>query len=165
MRKGLLAVPLYFIAVGVGHVALALNWSEKTIGLPRDGQAFSGTFVLGAGFVLLGIIACLVALAFERSFAALARGALAALVVAGAVVAYTASRGYLIGGVTGGAPCITEPGGPVCAPGAGTYIADAQPDVFVMLVAAIAAYAVAHVAARLGERRAMAVTQVATRPR
>jgi hypothetical protein len=162
MRKGALAVPVYFIAVGVGHVALALNWSDRTIGLPRDGQAFSGTAVLGVGFVFLGLLAFAAALAFERSLAALIRGAIAALFVAGAVVAYTASRGYLMGGVTGAAPCITEPSGPVCAPGAGTYIADAQPDAFVMLFAAMVAFALAHAAARLQERGALPPTHVAT---
>jgi hypothetical protein len=164
MRKGALAVPVYFIAVGVAHVALALYWSEKTIGLPRDGQAFSGTALLGAGFVFLGLLAFLAALVFERGLAALARGTLAAVVVAGTVVAYTASRGYLIGGLTGGPPCIVEPSGPVCAPGGGTYIADAQPDVFVMLLAALVAYALSHAAARLRERRTVSRTHAATRP-
>jgi hypothetical protein len=36
-----------------------------------------------------------------------------------------------------------------------TYIADAQPDVFAMLLATIGAFALAHVAAGLQERRAM----------
>jgi hypothetical protein len=162
VRKGALAVPGYFVAVGVGHIALALSWSEKTVGLPRDGQAFSATAILGVGFVLLGLIAFPAALACERSIGALARGMLAAIVVAGAAVAYTASRGYLMGGITGGSPCIVEPSGPVCAPGAGTYIADARPDPFVMLLAALAAYAIAHIAARLRERAAPA--HAATRP-
>jgi hypothetical protein len=72
--------------------------------------------------------------------------------VAAAAVAYTASRGYLLGGVTDGPPCITEPTGPVCAPGAGIYIADAQPDVFVILLGIIVAYALAHIAARVQDR-------------
>ncbi len=148
-----MAVPLYLCAVGIGHIALAIYWSDRTTGLPRDGQAFSGTMVLGAGFVLLGLIATPVVLAVERSVAALARGSLAALVVAAGVVVYTASRGYLLGGVTAGPPCIviaTGPSGPVCAPPGGpTYIADAQPDVFVMLLASIGAFALAHLAARL----------------
>ena len=156
MRKGALAIPLYFVAVGVGHVALALNWSERTVGLPRDGQAFSGTVVLGAGFVSLGLLAIAFALALERGPAALFRGTVAGLIVAGAVVAYTASRGYLMGGLSVGAPCITEPNGPVCAPGAGTYIADAQPDVMVIFFAAVVAWAGAHVAARVSERRSAA---------
>lgn len=149
--------------VGIGHIALALYWYDRTTGLPRDGQAFSGTMVLGAGFFLLGLIAMPVVLVLgERSLVALARGSLAALVVAGAVVAYTASRGYLLGGVTGGPPCIVigiGPSGPICAPPGGpTYIADAQPDVFVMLLATIGAYALAHLAARLQERRATSPT-------
>lgn len=157
MRRGLLAVPLYLCAVGIGHIALAMYWYDRTTGLPRDGQAFSGTMVLGVGFVLVGLLAAPVGLVIERSPAALARGLLAAFVVAAAVVAYTASRGYLLGGVTGGPPCIVigiGPSGPICEPSGGpTYIADAQPDVFVMLLAGIGAYALAHVAVRLQERR------------
>lgn len=168
MRKGLLAIPLYLCAVGIGHLALALYWSDRTSGLPRDGQAFLGTMVLGVGFALLGIIATPVVLLLERSPVALARESLTALVVAAAVVAYTASRGYLLGGVTGGTPCIvisTGPSGPVCAPPGGpTYIADAQPDVFVMLLASIGAYALAHLAARLQERRAISLTRGVSRP-
>jgi hypothetical protein len=163
MRKGALAVPVYFIAVGVGHVALALYWTEKTVGLPRDGQAFSGTTVLGVGFVLLGLISLPAALVIERSIGALARGALAAVVVASAVVVYTASRGYLMGGVTDGPPCIVNPSG-LCVPGAGTYIADAQPDPFVMLLAALVAYALAHTAARLAGRGMSPRSHAATRP-
>ena len=156
MKKGALSIPLYFIAVGLGHVALALNWSERTVGLPRDGQAFSGTIVLGVGFVFLGLLAIAFALALERGPAALFRGTVAGLIVAGVVVGYTASRAYLMGGLSGGAPCITEPSRPVCAPGAGTYIADAQPDVIVILFAAVVAWAAAHVAARVSERRSAA---------
>lgn len=157
MRRGILAIPVYWVAVGIGHIALALRWSADTVGLPRDGQAFSGTMVLGAAFVIFGIVATLVALRFERSLVAFARGSVAALLVAASVVAYTASRGYLLGGVTGGPPCIVigmSPSGPVCAPPGGpTYIADAQPNVFVMLLASIAAFALAHLLARLQERR------------
>ena len=152
-----MAVPLYLCAVGVGHIALALYWSDRTTGLPRDGQAFSGTMVLGAGFVLLGLVVMPVALVAERSVAAFARGSLAALVVAAGVVAYTASRGYLLGGGTGGPPCIVTgagPSGPICAPPGGpTYIADAQPDVFAMLLATIGAFGLAHLAARLQRTR------------
>jgi hypothetical protein len=159
MRRGLLAIPLYFGAVGVGHIALAVIWSAQTTGLPRDGQAFSGTFILGAGFVVLGILAALVVLPFERSPTALARASLAGLVVAATVVAYTASRGYLMGGLTSGTPCIVIgvcTSGPICAPPGGpTYIADAQPDVFLMLLASIGAFALAHLVARLQERRAI----------
>ena len=152
-----MAVPLYLCAVGVGHLALALYWSDRTTGLPRDGQAFSGTMVLGAGFVLLGLVVMPVALFAERSVAAFARGSLAALVVAAGVVAYTASRGYLLGGGTGGPPCIVTgagPSGPICAPPGGpTYIADAQPDVFAMLLATIGAFGLAHLAARIQRTR------------
>ena len=152
-----MAVPLYLCAVGVGHIALALYWSDRTTGLPRDGQAFSGTMVLGAGFVLLGLVVMPVALFAERSVAAFARGSLAALVVAAGVVTYTASRGYLLGGGTGGPPCIVTgagPSGPICAPPGGpTYIADAQPDVFAMLLATIGAFGLAHLAARIQRTR------------
>ena len=120
--------------------------------------------VLGVGFVFLGLLAFLAALRLERGRAPFVRGALAALFVAGVVVAYTASRGYLMGGLGGGPPCITERSGPVCAPGAGVYIADAQPDVVVMLLAAIAAWALSHTAARVQERGTLATTHVASRP-
>jgi hypothetical protein len=153
VRRGVLAIPLYFLAVGIAHVALALYWSDRTVGLPRDGQAFTGTMALGAGLAMVGLLAMLAMLRFDGGAPALARGSLAAVAVAVAVVAYTASRGYLMGGLGGGAPCITEPSGPVCAPGGGVYIADAQPDLFVILVAAIAAWALAHAAARVQERR------------
>jgi hypothetical protein len=153
MRKGALAVPVYLIAVGVGHVALAVNWSERTVGLPRDGQAFTGTIVLGVAFVFLGLLASIAASRLESGPAAVIRASIAALFVAGAVVAYTASRGYLMGGSGGGPPCITEPTGPVCAPGAGVYIADARPDVIVMLLAAVLAWGLAHTTARLREQR------------
>ena len=151
---GVLAVPLYFVAVGIAHIALAINWTERTSGLPKDGQAFSGTAILGLGFIFLGMLATAPALAFERSLVGLTRGAVAAVVVAATVVTYTASRGYLMGGVTGGSPCIVEAGAPVCAPGGGTYIADAQPDPLLMLFAAVGAYALAHIAARFQERSA-----------
>ena len=124
--------------------------------------------VLGAGFVLLGLIAVPIVLRLERSLVAFARGSLTALVVAAAVVAYTASRGYLLGGVTGGTPCIVVgvgPSGPICAPPGGpTYIADAQPDVFLMLLAGIGAYALAHFAARLQERRAISLARGVSPP-
>lgn len=108
--------------------------------------------VLGAAFVLLGLIATPVVLLRDRSVVALALGSLSALFVAASVVAYTASRGYLLGGTTGGTPCIATngPSGPACVPPSGpTYIADAQPDVSVMLLASIGAYALAHLAMRL----------------
>ena len=164
MRRGALAVPIYLSAVGVGHVALAVNWYERTVGLPRDGQAFTGTMVLGVGFVFLGLLAFLAALRLERGVAPFVRATLAAVFVAGVVVAYTASRGYLMGGLGGGPPCITERSGPVCAPGADVYIADARPDVIVMLLAAIAAWALAHAAARVQERGTPSTTHMASRP-
>src|SRR5438552_18241762 len=147
LRKGLLAVPLYLFAVGVGHSALALIWYDRTTGLPRDGQAFSGTFVLGVGLVLIAIITALVALPFDRTRLALVRGSVAALVVAASVVGYTASRGYLLGGLTGGSPCITEATGRGCAPGAGTYIADAHSDASLFLVGLVGACAPGRVSA------------------
>ena len=152
MRRGLLAIPLYLCAVGIGHIALAVTWYDRTTGLPRDGQAFSGTMVLGAAFVLLGLIATPVMLLLERSVAALAFGSLSAFLVAASVVAYTASRGYLFGGTSEGTPCIPSngPSDTACVPPGGpTYIADAQPDLSVMLLASIGAYALAHVAMRL----------------
>lgn len=168
MRRGLLAIPFYLCAVGIGHIALAIYWYDRTTGLPRDGQAFSGTMVLGGGFVILGLIAMPVGLLLERSLVARAYAALTGLVVAGAIVAYTASRGYLLGGVTDGPPCIVVgvgPSGPICAPPGGpTYIADARPDVFVMLLASIGAYAVAHLAGRLQERRGISLTRGVRRP-
>jgi len=154
MRRGILAAPLYFIVVGIGHVALGIIDSEQTVGLRRDGQAFTGTMVLGVGFAFVGLVVCLAALSLERGRAAFVRGALAALFIAGVVVSYTASRGYLMGGLGSGPPCVAGPSGPVCAPGAGVYIADAQPDLLVMIFAAVAAWALSHIAARLFERRA-----------
>lgn len=161
-----MAIPMYLFLVGIGHIALALYWYDLTSSAPRDGQAFTGTMVLGAGFAVLAIVVALVVLPFERGLGALARGSLAALVTAAAMVGYTASRGYLMGGATDAPPCIAERGGPVCVPAtyAGTYIADARPDVFVMLVATVAAYALAHIAARVRENRA-SVTAMATLPR
>jgi hypothetical protein len=159
VRRGLLAIPLYLCAVGVGHIGLAQYWESQTTGLPRDGQAFLGIFLLGASLVLLGLIELPIVLRLERGEIAFARGCLAGVVVAAAVVGYTASRGYLLGGLTGGTPCIVVgvgPNGPICAPPGGpTYIAGAQPDILVMLLATIGAYALAHLAARLQERRAI----------
>jgi len=152
VSRGLLAIPLYLFAVGVGHSALALYWYDRTTGLPRDGQAFSGTFILGVGLVILAIITALVVLRFDRRRLALARAAGAGLVVAALMVGYTASRGFLFGGLTGRTPCVAEASGPICSPGGDSYIADAQPDIFVILLAVIAAYALAHAAARVQER-------------
>lgn len=153
-RKGLAAVPLYLVAVGVGHLALAIVWYDRTTGLARDGQAFSGTMVLGIGFILLGLVAAPFAIPAERDFGGLVRGALGALGVAAAVVAYTASRGYLVGGTPGELHCIVEQGRELCPPGDGTWIMDARPDVFVMLLAVMGAYALSHIATRLSQPRA-----------
>jgi len=152
-RKGLAAVPLYFVAVGIGHLALAMVWYDHTTGLARDGQAFSGTMVLGLGFILLGLVVAPFAIPAERELGGLVRGALGALAVAGAVVAYTASRGYLVGGTPGELNCIIEQGRQLCPPGDGTWIMDARPDVFVMLLAVVAAYALAHIVTRLSQPR------------
>jgi hypothetical protein len=153
MRKGLLAVPLYFIAVGIGHIALAVTWSAQTEGLPRDGQAFSGTIVMGIGLIVLGLVGTLVALRFDRGARAFVRASVTAVVLAAAMVAYTASRGYLLGGSTGGTPCFVDPSGRCAPPTGATYIADAQPDLFVILLAGVAAYWIGHIAARVQERR------------
>ncbi len=149
-RTGAVAVPMYLFFVGVGHFLLALILSSQATG-PRDGQAFSGTFVLGLMFVVLGFAALPVALGREHDVGALLRGASVGLVVAAAVVAYSASRGIDRGGQVGvPLPCIVEQGREICPPGDGTYIKDARPDVPVMLLAALGAYAVAHLFRRLG---------------
>lgn len=155
--QGLSAIPLYFVAVGVGHLALALIWYDRTTGMARDGQAFSGTMVLGMGFILLGLVIAPFAIPAERTLGGLVRGALSALGVAAAVVAYTASQGYLVGGAPGEPHCIVEQGRELCPPGDGTWIMDARPDVFVMILAVIVAYLVAHVVARQGRASARMV--------
>jgi len=149
-RIGLAAVPLYFAAVGLGHVLLALVWSAHTAGLARDGQAFSGTFVLGLGFILLGLAAAPFFIPAERDVGGVVRGLLSAVAVAASVVASTSTRGYATGGVSGELHCIIEQGREICPPGDGTWIMDARPDVFVMLLAAIGAYALSHAVGRLG---------------
>ncbi len=161
MRKGLLAAPLYFVAVGIGHIALAMNWYERTTGVARDGQAFSGTMLLGAGFVALGLLWTIAALKFERGLRAFFRASVTALVLAGAMVAYTGSRGYLLGGLTTGTPCFVDPSGACDPPTGATYIADARPDVIVILLGGIAAYWISHAAARIAARRAHAATDPA----
>ncbi len=161
-RMGLAAVPLYLVAVGVGHLALAIVWYDRTTGLARDGQAFSGTMVLGIGFILLGLVAAPFAIPAERDFGGLVRGALGALGVAAAVVAYTASRGYLVGGTPGELHCIVEQGRELCPPGDGTWIMDARPDVFLMLMAVIGAYALSHIVTRLSHRGASRPAMTAT---
>ncbi len=147
-RTGAAAIPVYLLFVGIGHIVLALVMSSQATG-PRDGQAFSGTFVLGLVFVVLGLFALPVALGCEHGARALLRGALLGLAVAAAVVTYTASRGYARGGVAGELHCIVEQGREICPPGDGTWIMDARPDVFVMLLAAVGVYALAHVLGRL----------------
>jgi len=147
-RTGAAAIPVYLLFVGIGHIVLALVMSSQATG-PRDGQAFSGTFVLGLAFVVLGLFALPVALGREHGPRALLRGALLGLAVAAAVVTYTASRGYARGGVAGELHCIVEQGREICPPGDGTWIMDARPDVFVILLAAIGVYALSHVLGRL----------------
>jgi len=153
-RNGLAAIPLYMVAVGVGHLGLAMVWYDQTTGLARDGQAFSGTYVLGIGFILLGLIATPFVIPAERDFGGLFRGALTAFGVAAVVVAYTLSRGYQMGGVVGELHCIVEQGREICPPGDGTWIMDARPDVFVMLLAAVGVYALSHL---LGRTASLAV--------
>ena len=147
-RQGLSAIPLYFVAVGVGHLALALFWYDRTTGMARDGQAFSGTMVLGIAFILLGLVVAPFAIPAERTLGGLVRGALVALGIAAAVVGYTASQGYLVGGAPGELHCIVEQGRELCPPGDGTWIMDARPDVFVMILAVLVAYLLAHAVAR-----------------
>lgn len=156
-RTGALAVPAYLIFVGLGHLALAPIMSSRVTG-PRDGQAFSSTFFLGLVFVVLGLFAVPVALGRERTLGALARAALVGLLLAVAVTGYTASRGYDVGGVAGQRQCIVEQGREICPPGDGTYIKDARPDLLVMWLAAVGAYAIAHL---LGRRAAMPLAVIA----
>ena len=158
-RKGLAAVPLYFVAVGIGHLALAMVWYDRTTGLARDGQAFSGTMVLGLGFILLGLVTAPFAIPAERELGGLVRGALGALGVAAGVVGYTTTRGYLVGGTPGDLHCIVEQGQEFCPPGDGTWIMDARPDVFVMLLAVVVAYALSHIATRLSQPRAHSLAE------
>lgn len=157
-RKGLAAIPLYLMAVGVGHFALAMVLYDRTTGLARDGQAFSGTYVLGVGFFLLGLVAAPFVIPAERDARGVLRGALSAFSVAALVVADTASSGYQIGGVAGELHCIVEQGREICPPGDGTWIMDARPDVFVMLLAVIAAYGLSHILARIGQQMPPRVT-------
>lgn len=154
LRKGSAAIPMYLIAVGAAHVWLAMLLYDRTTGLARDGQAFSGTLVVGVLFVIFGVLVLPVALVLERDRVGLARDAVVALIVAAAVTAYTAAntaiQGFVVGGTAGQVQCVVEQGRELCPPGDGTWIADARPDVFVMLVAVFAAYLLAHVIARQG---------------
>jgi hypothetical protein len=150
-----LAVPAYLVFVGVGHTVLAQVMSAQATG-PRDGQAFSGTFVLGLMLVVVGLFA--LAVARERRAGAIARSVAVGLVVAVAVVGYTYSRGYDVGGVPGERYCIVEQGREVCPSGDGTYIKDARPDLLVIVLAAVVAYGLAHA---LGRRAAGPVPAIA----
>ena len=157
-RKGALAVPPYLILVGIAHVALALEFSRRTEFLARDGQAFSGTAVIGVLFVFAGLLAFGFALAFERDLAGLARGAIAALVMTAVVAGYTAASTAVLGYFTGGTPgvlrCIVEGGREICPPGDGTWIADARTDVLVLMAGALVAYFISHAIARWREATA-----------
>jgi hypothetical protein len=158
-RTGALAVPAYLFFVGVGHMKLAQLMSDQATG-PRDGQAFSGMFVLGLTFVVLSLFAVAVALGRERSASAAVRGGVIGVLIALAVVGYTASRGYERGGVSGEIHCVVEQGREICPSGDGTWIKDGRPDLIVMLLAAVAAYALAHVVSRATTTGA--VSRVAT---
>jgi len=152
---GALAVPAYLVFVGVGHTVLAQVMSAQATG-PRDGQAFSGTFVLGLMLVVVGLFA--LALAREHGLGPIVRSVVVGLVVAVAVVGYTYTRGYDVGGVPGERRCIVEQGREICAAGDGTYIKDARPDLLIILLGAVGAYALAHL---LGRRAALSVAGVA----
>jgi hypothetical protein len=154
-RIGVLAVPAYLVFVGVGHTWLATVMSEQATG-PRDGQAFSGTFVLGLMLVVVGLFA--LAVARERGPAPIVRSVVVGLVVAVAVVGYTYTRGYDVGGVAGERHCIVEQGREICPAGDGTYIKDARPDLLVILLGAVGAYALAHL---LGRRAAVSLVGAA----
>jgi len=154
-RNGVLAVPAYLVFVGVGHTVLAQVMSAQATG-PRDGQAFSGTFVLGLMLVVIGLFA--LAVARERRAGAIARSAAVGLVIAVAVVGYTYSLGYDMGGVPGERHCIVEQGREICPSGDGTYIKDARPDLLVIVLAAVGAYALAHA---LGRRTGATVGAIA----
>ena len=154
-RIGTLAVPAYLIFVGVGHTVVAQVMSAQATG-PRDGQAFSGTVVLGLMLVVVGLFA--LAVARERGPGAIARAAAIGFVVALAVAGYTYSRGYDVGGVPGERHCIIEQGREVCPSGDGTYVKDARPDLLVIILAGVGAYGLAHA---LGRRAAAPVPAIA----
>ncbi|MDP9320941.1 MAG: hypothetical protein M3P16_07580 [Chloroflexota bacterium] len=154
-RIGALAVPAYLVFVGVGHTVLATFMSAQATG-PRDGQAFSGTFVLGLMLVVVGLFA--LPIARERGLGPIVRSGVVGLVVAVAVVGYTYTRGYDVGGVAGERHCIVEQGREICPAGDGTYIKDARPDLSVILLGAVGAYALAHL---LGRRAAVSLVVTA----
>lgn len=157
-RIGALVVPAYLVFVGAGHTVLAMFMSSQATGA-RDGQAFSGTFVLGSMLVVTGLFA--LAIARERGLGPIVRSGIIGLVVAVAVVGYTYTRGYDVGGVAGERRCIVEQGREICAPGDGTYIKDARPDLLVILLGAVGAYALAHL---LGRRPAVSLAGTASGP-
>jgi len=151
---GVTAIPLYLLAAGAGHVWLALQLYERTTGLPRDGQAFSGSAFIGLVCVALGILAAPIALKFDHSRAGLTRAALVGLAFGVLAVAYTAAgtalQGYVTGGVPGELHCIVEAGREICPPGDGTWIADARTDPFVLLLAIPIVYVIANGLGRYG---------------
>lgn len=157
-RIGALVVPAYLVFVGAGHTVLAMFMSSQATG-PRDGQAFSGTFVLGLMLVVVGLFA--LAIARERGLGPIVRSGIIGLVVAVAVVGYTYTRGYDVGGVAGERRCIVEQGREICAPGDGTYLKDARPELLVILLGAVGAYALGHL---LGRRAALSLAGTASGP-
>ena len=152
--SGVLAAPFYLWTVGAGHVWLAAQYYERTTGLARDGQAFSGTAVLGLAF--LGLIAAPFALRYEHSWNAFGRGAVAGVLVGAAGVAYTAAatalHGYVTGGTAGEIRCVLEGGREICPPGDGTWIADARTEVVVLLAGIGIAYVAGNALARYAGR-------------
>lgn len=111
-RRGLFAAAMYLLFVGAGHCQLGQIMSSGATG-PRDGQAFFELFVFGVLAIVLGVITLPIAVSLRRERGVpLLRDAAAALVIAAAVVAYTASRGVERGGEAGvPGPCIVEQGG------------------------------------------------------
>lgn len=149
-RTGALAVPMYLFFVGAGHIWLSGVMTSQFEKVPRDGQAFLELFVLGVLSILTGVVMAFVVSGCERGAVALLRAAVVGLAVAGAVVAYTSSRGVERGGVVGVSPCIVEQGREVCVQGDGTYIKSSRPDVPVMFLGGtLFAYGAAHFLGRL----------------
>lgn len=147
-RTGLFAAPMYLLFVGAGHIWLERIMSSEATG-PRDGQAFIELFFFGVLAIVLGVITLPIAVGLSRERGVpLLRAAVVALVIAGAVVAYTASRGVERGGVVGVVPCIVEFGREICMQGDGTYIKGSRLDVTVMFLGTVFAYAAAHVLGR-----------------
>ena len=109
-------------------------------------------------FAVLGLFAVPVALNLERGGPALIRGLLVGLVIAVAVVGYTATRGVERGGRAGMPGCVIEKGRTNCPPGDSSFIRDARPDVGLMLLATAGAYAAAHLLGRRRSRRTIELT-------